>query len=74
MRSMQRLSMRNISLGGAFPVMAEGMLPSLTTLRLDDNLFTGSLPNKIDWLRKLEVLAMSGNVQLGGRLFLILDI
>jgi len=35
--------------GGGFPVtMVEGMLPSLTTLRLDDNLFTGSLPNEID--------------------------
>jgi len=45
--------------------MAEGMLPSFTTLRLDDNLFNGSLPNEIDWLRKLEVLTLSGNAQLG---------
>jgi len=60
--------------GGVFPVMAEGVLPSLTTLRLDDNLFTGSLPNEINWLRKLEVLTLSGNAQLGGRLLLILDI
>jgi len=65
MRSMQRLSMRNVSLEGVFPVMAEGMLPSLTTLRLDDNVFTGSLPDEIGWHRELEVLTLSGNAQLG---------
>jgi len=65
MRSMQRLSMRNVSLEGVFPVMAEGMLPSLTTLRHDDNVFTGSLPDEIGWHRELEVLTLSGNAQLG---------
>ena len=42
--------MRIVSLGGAFPIVAEGMLPSLTSLRLDDNLFTGSLPNELEVL------------------------
>jgi len=66
MQVLSRLSMRNVSLEGEFPVMSEGNLPLLKELHLDGNLFTGSLTNEIAWLRNLEILTLSGNAQLGG--------
>ena len=63
---LEKLSMRSVSLSGEFPIMASGNLPSLTKLYLDDNLFTGTLPNEIAWLQALEVLLLNGNAMLGG--------
>jgi hypothetical protein len=66
LQNLERLSMRSVSLNGAFPVMVKNGLPKLTKLHLDDNLFTGTLPNDTAWLQSLQYLSLSGNSMLGG--------